>query len=265
MAVEITGSGYNSKVKLYNIHQGNGYFRKDTSTTHSQVKLLQSALTDLGYDTQGADGKYGNNTLAAVKKFQEANNLTADGLFGKNSLTALESILGTHLDPENCETASGSVTTANLTVTEYIQNLESYCNSGWKYGSGYNASKKLIDCAWYPYKARSDQGAHGCTTEYNGYLSEKGKISSYDDLKVGMEVFQQSSDDSTKKSHMGVYAGKVLLRGELKHAVYQSCSSHSNFATKYYEGVANDSGPNLTEMKAGRWKYWGWSKYVKHD
>ena len=167
MAVEITGSGYNSKVKLYNIHQGNGYFRKDTSTTHSQVKLLQSALTDLGYDTQGADGKYGNNTLAAVKKFQEANNLTADGLFGKNSLTALESILGTHLDPENCETASGSVTTANLTVTEYIQNLESYCNSGWKYGSGYNASKKLIDCAWYPYKARSDQGAHGCTTEYN--------------------------------------------------------------------------------------------------
>lgn len=51
MAVEITGSGYNSKVKLYNIHQGNGYFRKDTSTTHSQVKLLQSALTDLGYDT----------------------------------------------------------------------------------------------------------------------------------------------------------------------------------------------------------------------
>ena len=73
MAVEITGSGYNSKVKLYNIHQGNGYFRKDTSTTHSQVKLLQSALTDLGYDTQGADGKYGNNTLAAVKKFQEQN------------------------------------------------------------------------------------------------------------------------------------------------------------------------------------------------
>ena len=48
MAVEITGSGYNSKVKLYNIHQGNGYFRKDTSTTHSQVKLLQSALTDFG-------------------------------------------------------------------------------------------------------------------------------------------------------------------------------------------------------------------------
>ena len=28
MAVEITGSGYNSKVKLYNIHQGEWVFSK---------------------------------------------------------------------------------------------------------------------------------------------------------------------------------------------------------------------------------------------
>lgn len=70
MAVEITGSGYNSKVKLYNIHQGNGYFRKDTSTTHSQVKLLQSALTDLGYDTQGADGSMATTRLPQLRNFR---------------------------------------------------------------------------------------------------------------------------------------------------------------------------------------------------
>lgn len=191
MAVEITGSGYNSKVKLYNIHQGNGYFRKDTSTTHSQVKLLQSALTDLGYDTQGADGKYGNNTLAAVKKFQEANNLTADGLFGKNSLTALESILGTHLDLENCETASGSVTTANLTVTEYIQNLESYCNSGWKYGSGYNASKKLIDCAWYPYKRAVTKALMDAPPNITGIFLKRGRFPVIMTLKSAWRCFSR--------------------------------------------------------------------------
>ena len=27
---------------------------------------MQKALTDLGYDTQGADSKFGNNTLSAV-------------------------------------------------------------------------------------------------------------------------------------------------------------------------------------------------------
>lgn len=191
MAVEITGSGYNSKVKLYNIHQGNGYFRKDTSTTHSQVKLLQSALTDLGYDTQGADGKYGNNTLAAVKKFQEANNLTADGLFGKNSLTALESILGTHLDPENCETASGSVTTANLTVTEYIQNLESYCNSGWKYGSGYNASKKLIDCAWYHTKRAVTKALMDAPPNITGIFLKRGRFPVIMTLKSAWRCFSR--------------------------------------------------------------------------
>ena len=70
MAVEITGSGYNSKVKLYNIHQGNGYFRKDTSTTHSQVKLLQSALTDLGYDTKGRMASMARTRLPQLRNFR---------------------------------------------------------------------------------------------------------------------------------------------------------------------------------------------------
>lgn len=191
MAVEITGSGYNSKVKLYNIHQGNGYFRKDTSTTHSQVKLLQSALTDLGYDTQGADGKYGNNTLAAVKKFQEANNLTADGLFGKNSLTALESILGTHLDPENCETASGSVTTANLTVTEYIQNLESYCNSGWKYGSGYNEARNSSTARGIHTKRAVTKALMDAPPNITGIFLKRGRFPVIMTLKSAWRCFSR--------------------------------------------------------------------------
>lgn len=134
MAVEIRGSGYNSKVTLYDIHQGNGYFRKDTSTTHSQVKLLQSALTDLGYDTQGADGKYGNNTFSAVKKFQEANLLSTDGLFGKKSLTTLETILGDHLDKDNCETASGSAGTDTPDDKQHLNQV--------KLCSGSSADKK---------------------------------------------------------------------------------------------------------------------------
>ncbi len=73
--VTITGNGHNSFVTLYKIHQGNGLFRKDTTTTHSQVKLMQEALTSIGYNTQGADGKFGDNTLAAVKAFQRAQKL----------------------------------------------------------------------------------------------------------------------------------------------------------------------------------------------
>lgn len=88
MAISITGSGHNSTITLYGIHHGNGSFRKDTATTHSQVKSMQQALTTVGYDTKGADGKFGDNTLAAVKALQKAKGLTVDGYFGQKSLQA---------------------------------------------------------------------------------------------------------------------------------------------------------------------------------
>lgn len=104
--LSIVGSGHNSTITLYKIHNIGGSFRKDTATTHSQVQLIQEALTTLGYDTKGADGKFGDNTLAAVKSFQRAKGLTVDGYFGKNSLITLEADLGGgHLD-SNCTNSS---------------------------------------------------------------------------------------------------------------------------------------------------------------
>lgn len=76
-----------------------GLFKKDLKTTHSQIALVQKTLTDLEYDTQGADGKFGDHTLAAVKAFLQAKHLTVDGYFGKNSLAALELDIGEHFDP----------------------------------------------------------------------------------------------------------------------------------------------------------------------
>lgn len=55
----------------------------------SAVQSLQTALTSLGYNTYGTDGKFGNATLKAVKAFQRANNLTADGKAGTLTLAKL--------------------------------------------------------------------------------------------------------------------------------------------------------------------------------
>lgn len=95
----ITGNGPNSRTTLQNIHSGERSFQKDLATVHSQVALMQTALTNKGYNTYGADGKFGDNTLNAVKAFQRAYGLTADGYFGKNSLLKLEQLIGGHLDP----------------------------------------------------------------------------------------------------------------------------------------------------------------------
>ena len=58
----------------------------------SYVTLLQTELIQRGYSCgkSGADGKFGNDTLAAVKAFQKANGLTVDGVVGKATWAALD-------------------------------------------------------------------------------------------------------------------------------------------------------------------------------
>jgi len=57
------------------------------------VTLLQTKLIQRGYDLSpyGADGKYGNKTMQAVRTFQKDNGLTADGICGKNTWNAIDS------------------------------------------------------------------------------------------------------------------------------------------------------------------------------
>ena len=58
----------------------------------SNVKELQKLLIDKGYScgSKGADGKFGNDTLAAVKAFQKDNGLKVDGVVGESTWAALE-------------------------------------------------------------------------------------------------------------------------------------------------------------------------------
>ena len=56
------------------------------------VKTMQTMLIACGYScgSAGADGDFGNNTLAAVKAFQKDKGLTVDGIYGPVTKAALE-------------------------------------------------------------------------------------------------------------------------------------------------------------------------------
>ena len=54
-------------------------------STGNITKLLQEQLTSLGYSTNGIDGYFGNNTKAAIIRYQANNGLLADGIVGKNT------------------------------------------------------------------------------------------------------------------------------------------------------------------------------------
>lgn len=57
--------------------------------TGSQVKILQRALTALGFSPGKADGDYGPATQIAVEKFQVAKGLAEDGIVGTMTLAKL--------------------------------------------------------------------------------------------------------------------------------------------------------------------------------
>jgi hypothetical protein len=61
--------------------------------TGAQVKVLQRALTKLGFSPGPADGDYGTSTKNAVIRFQQASHLTADGVAGSKTLQALRTAL----------------------------------------------------------------------------------------------------------------------------------------------------------------------------
>lgn len=64
-----------------------GALRNGNSGT--QVKVLQWLLKENGHDPGTIDGKFGANTLKAVKAYQKAKKLTVDGIVGKNTWAKL--------------------------------------------------------------------------------------------------------------------------------------------------------------------------------
>ena len=301
--VIISGSGHNSTITLYGIHQGNGSFRKDTATTHSQVALMQQALTNLGYNTQGVDGKFGNNTLTAVKAFQSAKGLTVDGYFGKNSLLALETAIGGHLDPDNCENSSSGGSSAHdkivndstktyktMTATRIdnynaaVSAINAYAGAGTpltvaQYFNNLDAIAAVpsntydkIDCSGFTYQAKNNQGYHGATTNFNQHCQYFGFISDlggYDKLVPGMELYQAQRKTATSNqyyaSHVGVYYGKYDFGNGPVHAVYQSSGNYGSLSKKYNKNIGANGKRNGPNLTSmsSSWNYWGWSKYVK--
>ena len=77
---------YNGKGGSVSASSGSGL---RLGSTGEKVRNLQLDLTTLGYYWADITGSFGSKTEAAVKNFQEKNNLTADGVAGTKTLNAI--------------------------------------------------------------------------------------------------------------------------------------------------------------------------------
>lgn len=125
---------------------------------------------------------------------------------------------------------------------------------GWPYVSPGSNSSKGIDCSGLFVKCFKDQGGkiyHGSNTIYRKYCSEKGKLTSVDQLLPGMAVFKHKSTDTTKYPdglgdfyHIGMVTSVKPLR------IVQASSVSKKV---------------IVDSKLGKWVYWGWLKDVAKE
>ena len=85
-----TGGGSGASGQAGLVSSIKAVFGQGRKNNKNDVKALQQALMALGYSLPkyGADGKWGSETLRALKKFQKDNGLKADGIVGKNTKSA---------------------------------------------------------------------------------------------------------------------------------------------------------------------------------
>lgn len=96
----------------------------------SDVLKLQKALNILGYYDGKLDGKYGDGTTEAVKKYQKANDLEADGYAGWSTVTAIfgscsSNTLTTQPEPGSKEAASTTSSSSKKNTVSSIAEIGS--------------------------------------------------------------------------------------------------------------------------------------------
>ena len=188
--------------------------------TGADVTAVQQKLKALGFYSGSVDGVYGTGSIAAVKKFQQQNGLTADGLVGSRTYTALMSAsTGSSSNSGSDNSSSSSDSTSGQ---DYAEGTLSYGSSGTEVKKMQQALKAL------GYNVSAD-GSYGALTQ--------------------MAVTQfQKRNGLTADGVAGSATLKLLYSGNAKEA---DPSANDNMSIDDSTGKAN--GPSVSSVKLLHW------------
>ena len=188
--------------------------------TGADVIAVQQKLKELGFYSGSVDGVYGTGSIAAVKKFQQQNGLTADGLVGSRTYTALMSASSGSSSNSGSDNSSSS--SDSTSGQDYAEGTLSYGSSGTEVKKMQQALKAL------GYNVSAD-GSYGALTQ--------------------MAVTQfQKRNGLTADGVAGSATLKLLYSGNAKEA---DPSADDNMSIDDSTGKAN--GPSVSSVKLLHW------------
>lgn len=115
---------------------------------YSIVGTLQRGLNALGYNAGTADGVYGDDTAAAVKRFQRAQGLTADGIAG----TATRKALAAALSGTSVNTYSSLQSFQRYALANWERPIKTgilSVSNGRQFGASRSDNRKHAGIDWY--------------------------------------------------------------------------------------------------------------------
>ena len=205
--------GTNTKELLYSEEaKANAYSLGEES---EKIRTYQNRLKKLGYLTTEPDGKYGNDTVTAVRRFQEINGLIADGWLGTDTINLLMSD-----DAEGNALKFGSRGNDVVRVQERLKELK--------------------------YLSNKATGYYGSATEDAVYTFQKtNKLNA--DGKVGRQTMNVLMSSSAKK-----YAGKTYQKPASSSSNKNNGSSGSSSSKKDPVKITGTNADSLVAVAASK-------------
>ena len=168
--------------------------------TGEAVKTMQTMLIACGYScgSSGADGDFGNNTLAGLKAFQKDAGLTADGVYGEAAKTALEKKYKTVTDAAQEKVGLQASTLKGLSEADVVKKVGSLFTADQK-KSGILASVSMAQFILESGYGQTDlaQNANNCFGMKKSLSGNTWTGSTWDGVSIYTKKTQE--DDGTGK------------------------------------------------------------------
>lgn len=147
----------------------------------AEVKIMQENLIYLGYSCgrYGADSDFGNDSDAALRKFQKDNHLVVDGKYGVNSKSKLEALVAAKKEAESTPKPTPTPTPVQTTIkagTKFTLNNTPVYNSE----SGATIGKRTG--TWYAWEDEKAGQKRIKMTNSLARVGVKGQVSFFVDV-----------------------------------------------------------------------------------